>query len=96
MHNSAAWLETATFEEASDDEIVNAITSGAAGMVLMVKHFLPLLRESSSPDIFNIVSSSAQSNSVSCEGHEAFYALKSSQGELLRYFRIVYAMKGFA
>jgi NAD(P)-dependent dehydrogenase (short-subunit alcohol dehydrogenase family) len=80
VNNGAAWLETATLEEASDDEIVNTITSGAAGMILMVKHFLPLLRKSPLPDIINMVSSSALSNNLSCEGHEAFYASKGGQG----------------
>ena len=48
----------------------------------MVKHFLPLLRASSRPDIVNIVSSAALPNTHDCAGHVAFYAAKGGQGRL--------------
>ena len=80
INNGAAWLSTDRFEDASDEEIVSTISSGSAGMVLMVKHFLPLLRKSPSPDIINMVSSSALPNDIGCEGHVAFYASKGGQG----------------
>jgi NAD(P)-dependent dehydrogenase (short-subunit alcohol dehydrogenase family) len=80
INNGAGWLET-PLESAGDEEIVTTITSGAAGMVLMVKHFLPLLRASRQPDIVNMISSAALPNFYGCAGHEAFYAAKGAQGK---------------
>lgn len=80
INNGAGWLEGEDIEAASDEEIINTITSGSAGLVLMVKHFLPLLRNSSKPDIVNMVSSAAFANDYHCRGHAAFYASKGGQG----------------
>jgi NAD(P)-dependent dehydrogenase (short-subunit alcohol dehydrogenase family) len=80
INNGAGWLE-ASFESADDEEIMQTITSGAAGTVLMAKHFLPLLRASQRPDIVNMVSSAALPNFYGCKGHEAFYAAKGAQGK---------------
>jgi NAD(P)-dependent dehydrogenase (short-subunit alcohol dehydrogenase family) len=82
VNNGAAWLEGADIGSCGDDEIVETISSATTGTVLMVKHFLPLLRASSCPDIVNIVSSAALSNTHDCAGHVAFYAAKAGQGRL--------------
>ena len=82
INNGAAWLEGADITAASDEEIQSVIASGPAGLVLMVKHFLPLLRASDRPDIVNMVSSAALSNDNHCRGHAAFYASKGGQGRV--------------
>lgn len=81
INNGAAWLEGA-LETATDEEITDTISSGATGAILMVKHFLPLLRKSSRPDIVNIISSAALPNTDDCAGHLAFYAAKGGQGRM--------------
>lgn len=55
VNNGARWLDGMDLEAASDREIVETIESTAGGTVLMVKHFLPLLRGSLRPDIVNMV-----------------------------------------
>lgn len=80
VNNGAAWLQGEAVEAATDEEISDVISSGITGTVLMVKHFLPLLRASSRPDIVNIVSSAALPNTHDCAGHVAFYAAKGGQG----------------
>ena len=82
INNGAAWLEGGDIEAGTDEEIIDVISSGTTGTVLMVKHFLPLLRKSSQPDIVNIVSSAALPNTHDCAGHVAFYAAKGGQGRL--------------
>jgi NAD(P)-dependent dehydrogenase (short-subunit alcohol dehydrogenase family) len=82
INNGAAWLEGAELDDASDEDIVDTIASGTTGTLLMIKHFLPLLRASASPDIVNIVSSAALANTHDCLGHAAFYAAKAGQGRL--------------
>ena len=51
VNNGARWLEGADLEAADDDDIVESITSCAVGTVLVVNHFLPLLRISLRPDL---------------------------------------------
>lgn len=82
INNGAAWLEGADIETGTDEEIIDVISSGTTGTVLMVKYLLPLLRQSSRADIVNIVSSAALPNTHDCAGHAAFYAAKGGQGRL--------------
>lgn len=79
VNNGAGWLEGADIESASDEDIVSTITSGGAGTVLMVKHFMPLLSASPQPDIVTMVSTAALPNVDGCRGHGAFYAAKGAQ-----------------
>ncbi|MEU6116546.1 SDR family oxidoreductase [Streptomyces sp. NPDC047117] len=81
VNNGARWLDGMDFEAASDDRIVETIESTAGGSVLMVKHFLPLLRASHRPDIVNMVAVSAAygPGGMNARAHEAFYAAKSAQ-----------------
>jgi NAD(P)-dependent dehydrogenase (short-subunit alcohol dehydrogenase family) len=81
INNGAGWLDAPDIESVSDEEIMSTISSGAVGTVLMVKHFLPLLRASSQPDIVNMISSAALPNYHGCVGHEAFYTAKGGQGK---------------
>jgi NAD(P)-dependent dehydrogenase (short-subunit alcohol dehydrogenase family) len=79
VNNGAGWLEGADLDSADDQQIVDTITSGGAGTVLMVKHFLPLLTASTRPDIVTMVSTAALPHVDGCSGHNAFYAAKGAQ-----------------
>ncbi|MHC0429891.1 SDR family oxidoreductase [Streptomyces sp. O3] len=81
VNNGARWLDSMDLEEASDDRIVETIESTAGGTVLMVKHFLPLLRASRRPDIVNMVAvcGGAGGQGGESAAHEAFYAAKGAQ-----------------
>ncbi|MEW2078041.1 SDR family oxidoreductase [Streptomyces sp. NPDC012403] len=79
LNNGAMWLEGFDLAAATDEDILATVTSGGAGTVLMVKHFLPLLRASERPDIVNMVSLAASRRSDSCSGNPAFYAAKGAQ-----------------
>ncbi|MFI5620272.1 SDR family oxidoreductase [Streptomyces sp. NPDC051567] len=79
VNNGARWLDAVDLEDASDDEIVETIESTAGGTVLMVKHFLPLLRASQRPDIVNMVAVRDTGGSSAAAAHEAFWTAKSAQ-----------------
>lgn len=79
VNNGARWLDGMDLEEASDAQIVETIESTAGGTVLMVKHFLPLLRLSSRPDIVNMVAVRGPGGPGAPAVHEAFYAAKGAQ-----------------
>ena len=74
INNGAAWLEGADLDSADDQQIVDTITSGGAGTVLMVKHFLPLLSASSRPAIVTMVSAVALPRFEHAGAHGAFDA----------------------
>ncbi|MEV4760934.1 SDR family oxidoreductase [Micromonospora sp. NPDC049559] len=69
---------------ASDGDIIDTIASGATGTVLVVKHFLPLLRRSAGPDVVTMVSACGVPGHDRSGAHEAFYAAKSAQGGFVR------------
>ncbi|MEU8762277.1 SDR family oxidoreductase [Streptomyces sp. NPDC048659] len=79
VNNGARWLDGMDLEAASDDAIVETIESTAGGTVLMVKHFLPLLRGSLRPDIVNMVAVRDAEGASAGAAHEAFWAAKSAQ-----------------
>ncbi|MBA0053165.1 SDR family oxidoreductase [Streptomyces sp. AJS327] len=79
VNNGARWLDGIELEAARDEQIMETIESTAGGTVLMVKHFLPLLRASVRPDIVNMVAVSAADGGGAGRAHEAFYAAKSAQ-----------------
>ncbi|MEU1285613.1 SDR family oxidoreductase [Kitasatospora sp. NPDC005856] len=79
LNNGAMWLDGFDLGTATDEQILATITSGGAGTVLMVKHFLPLLRASERPDIVNMVSVAASPRIDECSGSPAFYAAKGAQ-----------------
>lgn len=79
VNNGARWLGGLELDDASDDEIVETIESTAGGTVLMVKHFLPLLRSSARPDIVNMVAICPGTAPAESRAHEAFYAAKGAQ-----------------
>ncbi|MFC9259879.1 SDR family oxidoreductase [Streptomyces hydrogenans] len=82
VNNGARWLDGMDLEAAGDAEIMETIESTAGGTVLMVKHFLPLLRGSLRPDIVNMVAvrDAGGASATAADGaHEAFWAAKSAQ-----------------
>ncbi|CAL9570031.1 hypothetical protein SUDANB106_04830 [Streptomyces sp. enrichment culture] len=79
VNNGARWLDGVELDDASDDQIVETIESTAGGTVLMVKHFLPLLRASQRPDIVNMVAVRGPDTAGRSTAHDAFYAAKSAQ-----------------
>ncbi|WBP85080.1 SDR family oxidoreductase [Kitasatospora cathayae] len=79
VNNGARWLGGVELESASDEQIVETIGATAGGTVLMVKHFLPLLRASTRPDIVNMVSVAGADTADGSPVHEAFHAAKSAQ-----------------
>ncbi|OEV05582.1 SDR family oxidoreductase [Streptomyces oceani] len=79
VNNGARWLDGTALDDASDEQIMETIESTAGGTVLMVKHFLPLLRSSNRPDIVNMVSVCGTAGEDNSRAHEAFYAAKSAQ-----------------
>ncbi|BAU85100.1 oxidoreductase [Streptomyces laurentii] len=82
VNNGARWLDGMDLESASDESIVETIESTAGGTVLMVKHFLPLLRRSLRPDIINMVAvrdAEGASAATASVAHEAFWTAKSAQ-----------------
>lgn len=79
VNNGARWLDGVELDDASDDQIVETIESTAGGTVLMVKHFLPLLRKSHRPDIVNMVAVRGGAGAARTSAHDAFYAAKNAQ-----------------
>lgn len=79
VNNGARWLDGFELEGASDDSIIETIESTAGGTVLMVKHFMPLLRASTRPDIVNMVAVCDPRGAAGHPAHEAFYAAKGAQ-----------------
>ncbi len=83
VNNAARYLAGAGLQDAGDDEITDVIGSAAAGTVLVVKHFLPLLLRSAGPDIVTLVSACGEPGHHRSPAHEAFYAAKSAQAGFL-------------
>ncbi|UNA34026.1 SDR family oxidoreductase [Klebsiella pneumoniae subsp. pneumoniae] len=54
--NAAQWL-SGTLDDQSDTEIINTISSGLTGSILLTQALLPGLRRSESADIVSIISS---------------------------------------
>ncbi|MGW8766289.1 SDR family oxidoreductase [Streptomyces sp. NPDC055815] len=79
INNGARYLEGPGLWDADDDAITDTIASGATGTLLMVKHFLPLLRASIGADVVNLVSSAAEARDHRSQAHPAFYAAKAAQ-----------------
>ncbi|THV24258.1 SDR family oxidoreductase [Glycomyces paridis] len=79
VNNGAPYLDAGGFLDAEDEQIAAVVAAGATGTVLACKHFLPLLRGSSKPDIVTVVSGCGEYGNHRSAAHEAFYAAKSAQ-----------------
>lgn len=79
LNCGARWLESDDVLAGGDDDVADAIASGATGTVLAVRSFLPLLRASARPDIVTMVSACAEQGFAGSPAHGAFYAAKAAQ-----------------
>ncbi|HBV2439542.1 TPA: SDR family oxidoreductase [Klebsiella pneumoniae] len=73
--NAAQWL-SGTLDDQPDTEIVNTISSGLTGSILLTQALLPGLRRSESADIVSIISSCGIPNFTDSIAHPAFFASK--------------------
>ncbi len=80
VNNGARYLDSGGLLHATDDEVTETVASGATGTVLAVKHFLPLLLRSATPDIVTMVSACGEPGHRRSTAHEAFHAAKAAQG----------------
>ncbi|KAF7787225.1 hypothetical protein PRUB_a4401 [Pseudoalteromonas rubra] len=78
INNASYWLE-GHLSDVDDEDIVETINSTATGSILMTKHFLPLLKNSKSPDIIFVNSTASLNNNIHSTANEAFGAAKSAQ-----------------
>lgn len=78
INNASYWLE-GNISEVSDEDILETINSTATGSILVTKHFLPLLNNSTSPDIVFINSTASLENNTHATCNEAFSASKAAQ-----------------
>lgn len=69
--NAAQWL-SGTLDDQSDTEIINTISSGLTGSILLTQALLPGLRRSESADIVSIISSCGIPNFTDSIAHPAF------------------------
>lgn len=69
--NAAQWL-SGTLDDQSDTEIINTISSGLTGSILLTQALLPGLRRSESADIVSIISSCGIPNFTDSIAHPLF------------------------
>lgn len=73
--NAAQWL-SGTLDDQPDAEIINTITSGLTGAIILTHALLPGLRRSESADVVSIISSCGIPNFTDSIAHPAFFASK--------------------
>ncbi|EOG3605746.1 SDR family oxidoreductase [Enterobacter cloacae] len=73
--NAAQWL-SGRLDDQPDTEIINTISSGLTGSILLTQALLPGLRRSASADIISIISSCGIPNFTDSIAHPAFFASK--------------------
>lgn len=73
--NAAQWL-SGTLDDRPDTEIINTVSSGLTGSILLTQALLPGLRRSDSADIVSIISSCGIPNFTDSIAHPAFFASK--------------------
>ena len=78
INNASYWPQGDIFE-VGDEDIIETMNSTATGSILITKHFLGLLKNSSTPDIVFINSTASLENNVHATCNEAFSAAKSAQ-----------------
>jgi NAD(P)-dependent dehydrogenase (short-subunit alcohol dehydrogenase family) len=79
VNNGARYLDGVDLMAVTDGDVVDTIASGAAGTILATKHFLPLLLQSSKPDIVTMISSAGIVGHHRSDAHAAFYSAKAAQ-----------------
>lgn len=73
--NAAQWL-SGTLDNQPVTEIINTVSSGLTGSILLTQALLPALRRSDSADIVSIISSCGIPNFTDSIAHPAFFASK--------------------
>ena len=73
--NAAQWL-SGTLDDQPDTEIINTVSSGLTGSILLTQALLPGLRRSDSADVVSIISSCGIPNFTDSIAHPAFFASK--------------------
>lgn len=73
--NAAQWL-AGTVDEQPETEIINTVSSGLTGSILLTQALLPGLRRSDSADIVAIISACGIPNFTDSIAHPAFFASK--------------------
>ena len=73
--NAAQWL-AGTMDEQPETEIINTVSSGLTGSILLTQALLPGLRRSDSADIVAIISACGIPNFTDSIAHPAFFASK--------------------
>ena len=73
--NAAQWL-SGTMDEQSGIEIINTVSSGLTGSILLTQALLPGLRRSEGADIISIISVCGIPNFTDSIAHPAFFASK--------------------
>lgn len=73
--NAAQWL-AGTVDEQPETEIINTVSSGLTGSILLTQALLPGLRRSDSADIVAIISVCGIPNFTDSIAHPAFFASK--------------------
>lgn len=77
--NAAQWL-SGTLDDQPDAEIINTISSGLTGAIILTHALLPGLRRSESADVVSIISSCGIPNFTDSIAHPAFFASKHGLG----------------
>ena len=91
INNASFWLE-GKLSEVTDEGVTETINSTATGSILITKHFLPLLKKSSYPDIVFVNSTAGLENNCHPTSNEAFSAAKAAQSTFAD--RLRYRLKG--
>ncbi|MEO3850800.1 SDR family oxidoreductase [Streptomyces sp. B8F3] len=79
VNNGARWLGGPDLLSATDEDVIDTVSAGATGTILVVKRLLPLLLASDRPDIVNMISAAGLPAHRRSDAHDAFYAAKSAQ-----------------
>lgn len=74
--NAARWLEGDSLSEASDAEIMDTVTSGLTGAMLLTRRLVPVLARAPNTDIVSMVSLCGEPGYLASNAHPAFYAAK--------------------
>jgi short-subunit dehydrogenase len=76
--NAAQWL-SGSLDDQPDTEIINTVSSGLTGSILLTQALLPGLRRSDSADIISIISSCGVPNFTDSIAHPLFRQQTRSQ-----------------
>lgn len=76
INNAGSWFPKITFEEMSDEQIIELAQTNTQGTMLVTKHALPLLSNSSNARIINVLSASARASNYHAVSTVAFAATK--------------------